>query len=111
MANLLEWIAELSDGESVEGVVIGGGGWSVDMDGRIPTWAMQDAKRNKLLTFEEAKPLLDYEFNSGYGAPECNAITVWTKSWVIAVSQYDGSTSPFRLPRNPIDHVPDMPGG
>lgn len=64
-----------------------------------------------VLSWADAEPLLLDRFDDGFGGVNCYAITAWTASWVIAVSQYDGSTSPFRLPRNPIAHIPSMPGG
>ena len=105
MVRLTEWIEELADGEAVEAVVIGKPSWGNDAPPRL------EHLHNVVLAWEQARPLLDYEFNDGFGAPQCNAIAVWTRSWVIAVSTYDGSTSPFRLPRHPVDHVPEMPGG
>lgn len=118
MANLVEWIETLANGEPIIGVVIGRTGWASEYDedetndygsDKIPAYSSQ--KHNVLVTWEEAKPMLNYEFDSGYGSPGCNAITVWTTNWIIAVSQYDGATAPFRLPRNPVNHIPCMPGG
>ena len=109
MANLVKWIEELAEGEPILGVIIGEMGWGDYGSEDVAQYAQQP--KGKLLTWEEAKPLLDYEFNDGYGAPGCNAIYAWTKDFVIAISQYDGSTSPFRVPRNPQDCTPEMPGG
>lgn len=108
-SNLVEWIERQADGEPIEAVVIGQLGWGDFGSDKIPQYESQ--KRNVVLSWSEAKPMLDYGFHNGYGSPNCNAITAWSKSWVIAISQYDGSTSPFRLPRNPADHKPKMPGG
>lgn len=69
------------------------------------------ARREEVLSWEEARPLLDYEYDSGYGAPDCHAIYAWTETHIVYVSQYDGSTSIYRLPRNPSDEKPEMPGG
>lgn len=110
MPTLKGWIEEMAEGEPVEGVVIGGMAWDDDYrSDEIPGYA--EMPKNVVLTWDVAAPLLTYEFSDGYGAPECQTITAWTRSWVIAVSQYDGSTSPFRLARNPTDHEPVMPGG
>lgn len=100
-ANLVDWIENIAQGEPIEAVVIGG-------LGRRP-WDEQI--RNRPLTWAQARPLLDYTFDSGYGAPGCNAIYAWTPTKIIGISQYDGSTSPFWIPRNPIDCEPTMPGG
>lgn len=109
MGNLKEWILELANGEMIEGVVIGGMGWEDYGSEAVPQYALQ--VHGKVLPWDAAGPMLDYDFDAGYGAPGCNAVTVWTRSWVMAVSQYDGSTHLFRLPRHPVDHTPIMPGG
>lgn len=103
MANLITWIEETADGEEIEGVVIGEFGWRDEPP--VPQ------RQNVLLTWVEARSMLDYEFSDGFGGVGCNAIWIWTKTWVIGVSQYDGSTSPFRVLRNPGDGYPNIPGG
>lgn len=110
MANLVDWIEELAAGEPIEAVVIGGMGWGSDYNSEgIEQY--NDQPKSKVLTWHEARPLLDYTFDSGYGAPGCNAIYAWTPTKVIGISQYDGSTGPFWIPRNPTDCEPIMPGG
>jgi hypothetical protein len=109
MANLRTWIEEAANGEPIEAVVIGEMGWGDYGSENVPGY--ESHPRNKVLAWETAAPLLDYEFSDGYGAPGCEAITAWTKSRVIFVSEYDGSTCPCWVPRNPIDYKPDMPGG
>jgi hypothetical protein len=109
MANLIEWILEEADGKPILGVVIGPMGWGDYGHENVPQYDKQ--QHGKLLSWEQAQPLLRYEFHNGYGAPGCNAIYAWTEDYVIAISQYDGSTSAFRVPRNPIDCMPQMPGG
>jgi hypothetical protein len=104
---LRDWILTEADGEAIEAVVMGWGDYNSEA---IPDYA--DCPRGKVLTWDEALPWLEYEFDSGYGAPSCQAIYAYTKTWVIAISQYDGSTAPFRIPRNPTEGVmPRMPGG
>lgn len=102
MSTMREWLLVEAGGEAIEAVVIGPKGWERDV---IEDW------QNKVLTWDAAAPLLSYEFDSGFGSPQCHAVTAWTKSWVIGVSQYDGSTDSFRMPRHPVDHQPVMPGG
>jgi len=109
MANLVRWIEEDVDGEEIEAVVIGEMGWGDYGSDEVPNYSQQP--KFKVISWEEAKRWLDYEFSDGYGAPNCNAIYAWTKSWIVAVSQYDGSTTTFRLPRNPVECRPYMPGG
>ncbi len=105
MARLTEWIEEMADGETIEAVVIGPPSWGQDARDQPPY------TQNVVLDWEQARPLLEREFDDGFGSPKCPAVAAWTRSWVIAVSTYDGSTGPFRLPRHPVDHVPEMPGG
>lgn len=109
MATLNGWIEEMADGEPVEGVVLGEMGWGDHNSENVPNY--QEQPRGVVLTWEQALPWISYEFNDGFGSPKCNAVTAWTASWVIGVSTYDGSTSPFCLARNPVAHMPDMPGG
>lgn len=111
MANLKEWILRCTKDEKIEAVVIGNMGWEDYGLEDIPKFAQNKDNWNKVLTWKEAMPLLDYEFDSGYGAPGCQAITVWTPSRVVFVSQYDGATGLNYVPRHPVAHEPTMPGG
>lgn len=115
---LANWIKEMAEGEAVEAVVIGRMGWASAFDGdeaddynheSVPGYL--EMPKNVVVRWSQARVLLDYEFNSGFGAPGCQSVYAWTKSWVIGVSQYDGATAPFRIPRNPTNCVPKMPGG
>jgi hypothetical protein len=108
MANLAEWIKEAAGGESIEAVVIGEMGWRDYNSKDVPGYDKQP--RGKVLTWDEARPWLDYEFYEGYGAPGCNAVYAWTANWVLFISQYDGSTECDAVPRNPIACLPQMPG-
>ena len=109
MANLKQWILDESGKEKILGVVIGEMGWGSFNDQKVPNYAKQP--KGKVLTWKKATPWLDYEFSSGYGAPECNAVYAWTKTKVIAIGQYDGATWAYSLPRNPTDIMPNMEGG
>jgi len=108
-ANLKQWILDEADGEEIIGIVIGEMGWGDCGSDGIPNY--DQIPKGKLLAWEEAAPWLDYEFYNGYGAPGCQAIWAWTENWVIAIGQYDGSTWPYKIPRHPIDVMPDMEGG
>lgn len=109
MANLLTWIAAAAEGEAIESVVIGEMGWGDYGNAGVPQYAEQ--RREELLTWDQAKPMLDYDFDDSYGAPGCNAIYVWTTNRVLFISQYDGSTNIEWVPRNPLACKPSMPGG
>ena len=109
MSNLVKWIEDYAEGEQIEGVVIGSMGWGDFGSEQVPSY--DSIPRGKLLTWDQAKQWLDYDFSSGYGAPGCNAVYVWTETQVLFVVQYDGSTSMESVPRNPIATMPYMPGG
>lgn len=109
MPTLKQWIEELTDGELVEGVVIGEMGWGDYKSESVPNYVQQP--RGRLLTWEQALPWISYSFEEGIGAPGCNAIIAWTKTWIISVLRFDGLTEPFRVPRNPLAVLPEMPGG
>ncbi len=113
MSNLKEWILKVANGEPIEAIVIGKPVQAslVTPPADIP-WAHQDESNfNRVLSWHEAEPLIDYPFDSSYGLPRCHAVTAWTKSRVIFVSQYNGATSIEYAPRNPVNHMPSMPGG
>lgn len=97
--NLAKWIESAADGEPIEGVTVG------DFHSFIIS-----LQPGKLMTWSEARPLLDYEFGEGYGRAECHPICAWTKSRVIFVAEYDGSTSIAWYPRNPVDCMPGYDG-
>lgn len=109
MANLKQWLLSEADGEKIQAVVIGKMGWGDYNSEYVPNYA--GIPKGRVLSWKEAAPLLDYEFDSGFGAPGCNAIWAWTKSKVIAIGQYDGRTWPYSVPRNPVDQMPTMEGG
>ena len=65
----------------------------------------------KLLDWEEAKPFLDYTWDSGYGCEDCYNINAWTKSFVIFMGCYDGSTWVESRSRNPSEIESNFVGG
>ena len=109
MPNFLQDIERVLEQEKVERAVIGNFGgydWGEGYGEKVPK-----ELRNRLLTWEETKPLLDYEYDDGFGGAECNSIYAWTATRVIFVSEYDGSTTVTSLPRNPCECSPTMLGG
>lgn len=112
-----------SDGEHIIAVVIDPGREDTCpvCKGYINSWDNKCSQCNSIidrsvtipiLTWEEALPELEKEFDSGYGLAGCPAIYAYTKTWVIFVSEYDGSTMINRIPRNPTANInPIMPGG
>lgn len=67
-----------------------------------PRWEATKHLTNKLCTWEELSPFLDYEYARGYGSMDCHNITAWTATKVIYIHEYDGSTAVVYVDRNPI---------
>lgn len=109
MANLVEWIVEAANGEPIEAVVIGKMGWEDYGSEDVPNY--EQMPKGTVLSWEDASKWLNYEFSEGFGAPGCNAIYAWTPTQVIFIWMYDGSTAWSKIPRNPVDVMPTMPGG
>jgi hypothetical protein len=112
MTNFLRRIENETEGELVIGCIISHAegvwsGWEDEGHHRyIPAESL-----NRVLPWDEAKKLLDYEYNEGYGSVDSHAITAWTENWVIFVGCYDGSSWVDRVPRHPVDHVARTVGG
>jgi len=121
MSAWAELIEYLDDGEVIEAICFGAWGWgSAAQDGKDWTEGYGEPTpppvpfeiRGKPLQAEVAEPLMQsWCFYGGYGAPDCYATYIWTNRHVIWVTQYDGSTGLDRAPRNPLDVMPEMPGG
>lgn len=104
MANLATWIEEaLGPDETIEAVVIGEGDSKY-----IPNEIRKKQRKilDEVISWEIARPLLDYEFDDGFGGQDCNTVFVWTNKRVIFVSEYDGATGLKYVPRNPINCEP-----
>jgi len=56
---------------------------------------------NKPIMLKEVIDYFDYNFDSGYGGQECHDFYIWTKSKVLFIWEYDGSTYISSVPRNP----------
>jgi hypothetical protein len=105
MANFKDDLLEVAAGEAIEAIVLGGGGWGQ----QLKAWG--DYPVGSVMTWAEALPYVDREYDNGYGSPKCPSTYAWTESRVLFVVQYDGATDVHSLPRNPVDVKPDMPGG
>ena len=57
--------------------------------------------REKLISWAIAAPILDYEYDSGFGGMDCHDIRIWTKDNIFYIHEYDGSTSVYSMSRNP----------
>ena len=111
MSIFAEEIEELAGNEPIEGVVIGiYGGYSFEdeQDDRPAGNPLPTALRGQLLSWAEARPYLAYEWDTSFGGAECHPVYVWTPTKVIAIHEYDGSTSLSWLPRNPEPGKPEF---
>ncbi|RLG52824.1 MAG: hypothetical protein DRO00_05035 [Thermoproteota archaeon] len=106
MVNLKDEILKLTDSEIIEAVVIGHNYWLEEYEDKIP-WE----KKGVILSWEEAKKLLDFEYESDYGKPEGYPVFVWTKTKLIITVIYDGKIWLEALPRNPVPCKPHFVGG
>ena len=107
MANQKAMIEEAAGGEDIEAIVIGEHYNDENKyTGKEP--ARHPDKLNRVLSWADAAPILDEEYDSGYGGADCYPITAWTASRVIYVAEYDGATGVSWKPRHPIDHAPEF---
>ena len=65
-----------------------------------------------LMEWADARELLDYEYDSGYGGVECHTFTAWTADRVLFTGTYDGATWVESVPRHPVPApAADIVGG
>lgn len=106
MSNFKADIEEELNGEPVEGIVVGRiYGWydgSEEEEKGFPS-----TLRDTLQSWDVVAPLLDYEYDSGYGGQECHSIWLWTPTRVLFVHEYDGSTYVASVPRHPTAGQPE----
>lgn len=109
LPNFAADILGVAAGEPIIGVTIGSdSGWSrrrIDERRKVP------ARFGVLLSWGEAQPMLDYEYDTGYGGVDCDPVYAWTPTRVLFVSQYDGATRVEAIPREPVGLEAEMPGG
>jgi hypothetical protein len=105
MPNFAAEIEEFLQGEPVQGIVVGDKGhpWLTEY--------VEDRVTHPLMTWEEARPLLDYKCDHSYGVVRCHPIIIWTRTRIIYVECYDGATGLCDFPRHPVACTAYMPGG
>jgi hypothetical protein len=108
LTTLKRELNDLTEGDSIEAIIFGPVGWDSSEE-ENKKWP--NLPKGKLLTPAQAKPWLDIEFDTGYGSPKCPAMYAWTGRHVYFIVQYDGSTTLYRIPRDPHADMPTMPGG
>lgn len=93
--NFATRIEDAAAGEVIRYVLIGDASENPEHAPRPPVI------RGALLTWDQARPMLDYEYDSGYGLEDCDAVFVWTSKRVLFVGCYDGRTWVTGIPRQP----------
>ena len=104
-------IEESAGDEHIIACVIGNFGGSTIFGDGSGSRGIPAAMRNVVLPWKTARPLLDYNYDPGYGSEDCHPIFAWTASWVILCGCYDGSTWVTAVPRMPQDCCPFFVGG
>lgn len=68
-------------------------------------WTVEEETDHALgadpVSWEQARPVLDYDYDSGYGGQDCHDIWAWTETRVLFVHEYDGATLVAFAPRHP----------
>jgi len=96
-----EKILEYAEGEAIEAVVFGDDGDNFIENNKL--------ERGLIYKWEEVKKYLSHYFDCDFGSDALPAINIWTKSFIIFVSEYDGSVSIHRFYRNPTPYKPCRP--
>lgn len=67
--------------------------------------------KGQVLSWENGRKWLAFQTSYEHGAPKQPAVYCYTENYVVFMSQHDGATEAWAIPRNPIDIMPEMPGG
>lgn len=98
MTTFAQEIIEFVGSEPILAIAVGpersGGGWWKNSK---PDHQLGSAP----VSWEQAFPVLNYEYDAGYGGQDCHDIWVWTATRIISVHEYDGSTCLISVARNP----------
>lgn len=71
----------------------------------------KDRETRLFNSVKDAKEILDYEFDDGYGGTEGPSFTAWSENYVYFPACYDGSEWIATVPRNPINIATEHIGG
>lgn len=92
--NFKQDILEATAGEIIEAVVIldliKPYAWSYTRD--IRDTDSLKATLTTPLSWEQAAPLLDYYYDTGFGARDCHLVVIYTDQAIHYIHEYDGST-------------------
>ncbi len=102
MTNFKQDILEAAAGEPILAIAVS------DRRTRYPYGESPDHNLGSApVAWEAAAPVLDYEYDDGYGGQDCHDIWAWTATRVLFIHEYDGSTSVVSVARNPEDFKHD----
>jgi hypothetical protein len=92
-------------GEEIEVIVIP----ECEGDLKNPAWHwFGKGMGSVLMDREEAiSSLKGRSFRGGFGIESAPPMTAWSKNFVVYVHEYDGATGLMKLPRNPVNYVPE----
>lgn len=88
-------ILEAASGEPIIEISVGpyrGYSWESKTDHDLGTGPV---------SWDRAFPVLNYEYDDGFGSQDCHDIWAWTPTRVLFVREYDGATSIGSAPRYP----------
>lgn len=107
MANFANKILEATGGEEIIAISISPWNNSSARYDAEPGVVADHALGCEPVSWAEAFPVLNYEYDDGYGGQDCHDIIAWTATKVLYVHEYDGSTSVQSVPRNPAPFLAD----
>jgi hypothetical protein len=104
MGNIAKWFEKMAGNEPILCAVLG--------RHDNPRWGDECTPHavGKVLPWAEARALLDYEYDSGFGSANCHPVFAWTETKLLTITEYDGATGPAWFPRNPMDVTPGFDG-
>ena len=97
------------DGERIDAVVIGFFSPDYTADEK---YLPGNNRAGEVLEWEEARPLLNYDYSTSYGYVECHPVYVYSRTRVAVVACYDGEAWLKSIPRYPLaGELPEYAGG
>ena len=97
--SLAQFLEEIPDKALVEAVVVGETTETVTDYGN----ASEIVQTGKVLLPESVFPVADK-------IPQYTPVYIWTKDWIYFLHEYDGQIWLVRVPRNPVDTMPEFSG-
>jgi len=101
MSNFLRDIKAVIDTDTIEAVNLGGKLATIVWPETSDPREAPDSYHGRLISWEEAQEVLNYEYDSGYGHMDCHDVTIWGKEYIYYIHEYDGSTCVHCMSRNP----------